>query len=116
MRRIRLLPLVGLAAALLVIAPEVASAAAAPVAAYGFEQTAGTTAAAQSANPNNGTISGATSVADGRFGRALSFDGTNDWVRVPDANSLDLTAGMTLEAWVNPRSAGAYRTVLLKQR
>ncbi len=38
----------------------------------------------------------------GRFGRALSFDGINDWVTVADAASLDLTNAMTLEAWVNP--------------
>ena len=52
----------------------------------------------------------------GRFGSALSFDGVNDLVNVADANSLDLTTGMTLEAWVNPASiGGAWRTVLLKE-
>ena len=44
--------------------------------------------------------------AAGRFGSALSFDGVNDWVTVPDANSLDLSTGMTLEAWVRPSTAG----------
>ena len=42
----------------------------------------------------------------GRFGGALSFDGVNDWVTVADANSLDLTTGMTLEAWVSPTAIG----------
>ncbi len=51
---------------------------------------------------NNGTITGATRVTTGRFGRALSFDGVNDLVRIPDAAALDLTTGMTLEAWVKP--------------
>ena len=88
----------------LAAAPSVAAADTAPVAAYGFEQTSGTTATDQSSYANHGAISGATSVSDGRFGRALSFDGTNDWVRVPDANSLDLTTGMTLEAWVYPQT------------
>ena len=40
--------------------------------------------------------------AAGRFGRAITFDGSNDEVVVPDAASLDLTTAMTLEAWVNP--------------
>ena len=36
---------------------------------------------------------------------------------VPDAASLDLTTGMTLEAWVNPTALGtAWRTAMLKER
>ena len=38
----------------------------------------------------------------GKFGNALSFNGTNAFVTVADSNSLDLTTGMTLEAWVKP--------------
>ena len=38
-------------------------------------------------------------------------------VTVPDAASLDLTTGMTLEAWVNPTALGtAWRTAMLKER
>ena len=38
-------------------------------------------------------------------------------VTIPDANSLDLTSGLTLSAWVNPTvSNGSWRTVLLKER
>jgi hypothetical protein len=55
-----------------------------------------------SGNNNYGTMSGATRTSSGRYGRALNFDGTNDWVTVNDAASLDLTSGMTLEAWVYP--------------
>jgi hypothetical protein len=32
---------------------------------------------------------------------ALRFDGVNDYVRVPDNESLDLSTGMTIEAWIN---------------
>ena len=85
------------------------------VAAYGFEETTGTTAADASGSGNNGAISGPTSVATGRYGNALSFDGVNDWVTVPDAPSLDLTSGMTLEAWVYPTALSGYRTVVLKE-
>ncbi len=51
---------------------------------------------------NNGTITGATWSTQGHAGGALSFDGVNDLVSIADANSLDLTIGMTLEAWVRP--------------
>jgi len=35
---------------------------------------------------------------------ALSFDGINDFVKVPDSNSLDLSTGMTIEAWIKSNS------------
>ena len=70
---------------------------------YGFEETSGTIAADASPTRNNGTVNGATRSTTGRFGRALSFDGINDRVDVPDAASLDLSTAMTLEAWVRPR-------------
>jgi hypothetical protein len=65
---------------------------------------------------NEGTVNGATRTASGRFGRALSFDGINDRVDVPDAASLDLTNAMTLEAWVRPSSNSGWQTALLKER
>ena len=41
----------------------------------------------------------------------------NDIVSIPDSASLDLTTGMTLEAWVLPRALGAaWRTVVLKEQ
>jgi fibronectin type 3 domain-containing protein len=107
--------LVGFAAAIL-LAPAAAPAGAPGlVAAYGFDETGGSTAADSSGTGNTGSISGAVSSASGKFGRALSFDGVNDIVSVADSNSLDLTTGMTLEAWVNPQGAD-WRTVLLKER
>ena len=86
------------------------------VLAFGFEETAGTTANDSSTAKNNGTINGPTGTASGKYGRALSFDGTNDRVDVPDANSLDLTTGMTLEAWVKPTTNVGWRTAILKER
>src|SRR5688572_2818080 len=72
------------------------------VAAFGFEEGTGPTTADTSGNANNAAITGATWATAGRFGKALSFDGTNDWLTVADAASLDLTTGMTLEAWLRP--------------
>ena len=74
-----------------------------PVAAYAFNEASGTTVADASGNGHAGTITGAArTTTTGKNGGALSFDGVNDSVSVPDANDLDLTTGMTLEAWVNP--------------
>ncbi len=86
------------------------------VAAYSFDENAGTTAGDLSGNGNVGTISGATWNPTGKNGKALTFDGANDLVNVPDSSSLDLTSGMTLEAWVNPNSGSGWRTVLFKEQ
>ncbi len=84
------------------------------VGAYGFEESSGATVADASGRGNTGTITGATRTT-GRNGSSLSFNGTNNSVSVPDSNSLDLTTGMTLEAWVNPAAISNWRTVLLKE-
>jgi hypothetical protein len=88
------------------------------VAAYSFNEGSGTTLADRTGSGRTGTISGATWTTQGRNGGALSFDGVNDWVTVADANSLDLTTGMTLEAWVYPTAGGggSWRNVIIKER
>jgi len=97
--------LLGFAAAIL-LAPTAAPAGAPGlVGAYGFDETGGSSATDSSGSGNTGAISGAVSSAAGKFGRALSFDGVNDVVSVADSNTLDLTTGMTLEAWVNPSTS-----------
>jgi hypothetical protein len=85
------------------------------VAAYGFNEGSGVQVADGSGQGNGGTISSATWTASGRFGAALSFNGTSSWVTVADAASLDLTTGMTIEAWVNPAAGTGWRAVVLKE-
>ena len=87
------------------------------VAAYGFDEGAGTTTADRTGNGNTGTLSNATWSTAGKFGNALFFNGNNARVNVADSNSLDLTSAMTLEAWVRPSITSAgYRTVLMKEQ
>jgi hypothetical protein len=73
-----------------------------PVAAYSFNQGSGTSVADDSGTGNTGAIGTATWSTQGRYGTALSFNGQDAKVTTPDAPSLRLTTGMTLEAWVNP--------------
>ena len=86
------------------------------VAAYGFEEGGGTRTADVSGHGNNGTLAGTGWTTAGRFGDALTFNGTTSMVSVPDSASLGLAPGMTLEAWVRPTAAGGARTVVGKER
>ncbi|MFC4112797.1 LamG-like jellyroll fold domain-containing protein [Nonomuraea zeae] len=85
------------------------------VAAYGMDAGTGTAVADASGQGNNGTAASTTWSLTGKYGQALSFNGTSSWVTVPDASTLDLTGGMTLEAWVRPASVSGWRTVLMKE-
>ena len=96
-------------------APASMAATAGLVAAYGFDEGSGTTVTDASGNGNTGTISNATWAASGKYGKALQLNGTNALVTVPNAASLQLSAGMTLEAWVNPSSiTSKWRDVIYK--
>jgi uncharacterized repeat protein (TIGR01451 family) len=86
------------------------------VAAYAFDEGAGTSAADASGGGNTGAIGTASWTTQGKYGSALSFNGTSAKVTIPDAASLRLTTGMTLEAWVNPSvvDGSIWRDVIYK--
>jgi hypothetical protein len=88
------------------------------VAAYGFEEGTGTTLNDSSGNQNKGTLQyGPVWVTNGKYGKALRFDGVDDLVTIADSNSLDLTTNMTLEAWVYPTAVlSGWDTILLKEQ
>ena len=85
------------------------------VAAYAFNEGSGTVVHDVSGNGNNGSISGATWTTSGKYGHALSFNGTNARVNINNATSLQLRSGMTLEAWVYPTAVNStWRDVIYK--
>jgi fibronectin type 3 domain-containing protein len=86
------------------------------VGAWAFDEGSGTTVADQSGKSNNGTITNATWVTQGKFGKALSFNGTNAWVTIPDSSTLDLTTGMTIEGWVKPTTSSGWQTAMAKEQ
>jgi PKD repeat protein len=86
------------------------------VAGWSFDEGTGTLARDSSSNANSGTLGGGVAwTAAGRYGGALTFDGVDDWVTVPDSASLDLAGPMTMTAWVRPTTLGPWRQVLLKE-
>jgi hypothetical protein len=88
------------------------------VASYNFDEGSGATLTDRSGNGNNGTIANATWVT-GKYGGALQFNGTTSLVTVANSASLNLTAGMTLEAWIDPTSlsspAAGWDAVIAKE-
>lgn len=85
------------------------------VAAYHCNESTGTVLTDVSGRGNNGAVPAGAWSASGRFGAALSLNGTSHMVTVPDSASLDLTNGMTLEAWVYPTATTDWQTVLIKE-
>jgi hypothetical protein len=87
------------------------------VAAWGFNDGSGMSATDASGKGHRGTVSSTSWSTAGKFGGALSFNGSSSWVTVADANDLDLSSALTLEAWVRPSALGsAWRTVVFKER
>ena len=69
-----------------------------------------------SGNGNTGTISGASWTTAGKFGGALSFNGINNLVLIPNSASLNVSAAMTLQAWVFPSATqSGWRTILQRE-
>ncbi|MEZ7129487.1 LamG-like jellyroll fold domain-containing protein [Nonomuraea sp. AD125B] len=85
------------------------------VAAYGMNEGTGSTVADTSGGGHTGTLTSTTWTTSGRYGSALSFNGTSSWITIPDAPSLRLTTGMTVEAWIRPTTVTGWRTVVMKQ-
>jgi hypothetical protein len=63
---------------------------------------------------NNGVLLNGATFAAGKFGHAFLFDGTGAHVRIADNDSLHLTNGMTISAWVNPSTVGHSHHIMSK--
>lgn len=70
-----------------------------------------------SGNHNNGTQQNGAGFAGGKVGQAFSLDGTDDYVRIPDSDSLDsVTSEATVEAWLNPAVPNTPRAFVFARR
>lgn len=67
---------------------------------FNGQDVSGTTAFDRSGAGNTGTLTNGTAKGIGKLGQALSFDGTDDYVTAPDANSLDITGNLTIALWM----------------
>lgn len=71
-----------------------------------------------SGNGNNGTVYGATLVAD-RFGKpssAYSFNGINNYISTANSNSLSINGDITMVAWIFDYGASNHYHTILNKR
>ncbi len=91
----------------------------APVGYWRFGEPSGTTALDWSTNANNGTyingpLLGVPGALAGDTDTAVSMDGVNDSVRVPDHNTLDVGDSFTAEGWIKRSSTAQTHTMMVK--
>ncbi|MBI5019586.1 LamG domain-containing protein [Candidatus Gottesmanbacteria bacterium] len=67
-----------------------------------------------SSNATHGTTGG-NNIAVGQIGQAQQFNGTSDFISIVDANSLDITANITLEAWIKTDVLTGFQTIVGKR-
>jgi hypothetical protein len=60
----------------------------------------------------HGTLVGDAKFVDGKIGKALTFDGTGDYVEIPDSDLLNVgTADFTMSAWFKNSSGSSTRWI-----
>jgi len=84
------------------------------VACWSFEETTGMKVY-DGVGDSDGTITGATREPNGLLGRAMSFDGSGDYITVPSNASLNITGDITIAAWVKPTNfSSSIRYIAIK--
>jgi hypothetical protein len=72
------------------------------VAHWKLDEGSGTTLKDESEYNNKGTTKGNPTWIDGVKGKALRFNGSNQFATVPDNASLDLSGSLTIATWIKP--------------
>jgi len=70
------------------------------VAGYAFSEGAGASTADASGNGLTGSLVNGPAWVNGKFGKALSFNGSSTYVNLGNPPALQMTGSMTLSAWV----------------
>ncbi len=84
------------------------------VAHWKLDEGSGTRALDASGNGHHGTLVGGARWSDGRIGKALTFDGKDDYVRLGNPRQLNFRGPITMAAWVLlPRSPTSQHSNIL---
>ncbi len=91
-----------------------------PLVHYKFDEGRGTTANNSGIGGTlNGTFGSGTSAptwtTSGKFGNALSFDGSNSYISLGNNNALSITGDLTISAWIKPTSVSSTYEIIGRQ-
>ena len=67
-----------------------------------------------SGNGHDGIIHGNPQTVEGKIGEALEFNGTTDYVAIPDHKAISELKTLSMSAWIQPKKLGAWVAVLEK--
>src|SRR2546422_277042 len=82
---------------------------------YRFDEGSGSLANDSSGNGNTGSLLGGTTWTAGQLGQALNFDGVSGNLTNSTTTGLNLSATLTIAAWINPSDVSAtYHTLVAK--
>ncbi len=83
---------------------------------WALDDGSGTTATDSSTNGNTGTLTNGPTWTTGQMNGAVDFDGTDDYITIADADSLDIpdSRSFTLSGWFNRDTYAADHTILAK--
>src|SRR5207245_644419 len=82
---------------------------------YMFDEGAGSLATDSSGNGNTGSLLGGTTWTAGQLGQAVNFDGVSGNVTASPTTGLNLSATLTIAAWIKPSDVNApYHTLVAK--
>jgi len=68
---------------------------------WSMNEGSGSFAGDSSGNKNTGTLTNGPTWVDGKRGKALSFDGSDDYVNVASSTSSNITNAITISGWIN---------------
>ena len=84
------------------------------VAAYAFDEGTGATANDSSSQFNTATLTNGVAWVVGQHGSAVSFDGVNDYISIPNSASTNIAGNaITLSMWINPQPLAGGDSVVI---
>lgn len=86
-----------------------------PVMHLKMDEGSGTQVNDDSGNGNKGSLVGGATWTNGKYGKALSFDGSTSYIRVTAAPNLNVSSAFTIGGWMYLKSYGEGRTLISKR-
>ena len=77
-----------------------------------FDERNGRTVKDHSQYGNDGELVGNPTLVEGKFGKALKFNGRSDWVEIPHDDSLTVDKNVTVMAWIKTSRHGGPKGAL----